>query len=63
MQEQKSEGWYKRQIPYMLEDFYKDVRREKLYEREDTISMKEFYQFLENWIDKHFSDGEEEIKK
>lgn len=38
----------------MLEDFYKDVRKERLFEKEDTMSMKDFYAFLDKWIEKHF---------
>lgn len=46
--------WYRKRIRGMLEDFYKDVQKERLFEKEETTTMKEFYEFLDNWIEKHF---------
>lgn len=53
------DDWYKKFVRNMLVDFYKDVAREGLFEREKTVSMKEFYEFLDKWIEKHFSTSEE----
>ncbi len=47
--------FYRKRIRGMLEDFYKDVQNARLFEREDTTTMKEFYEFLNNWIDKNFT--------
>lgn len=56
------DDWYRKRIREMLVDFYKDVATEGFFKREETTTLKEFYEFLDKWIDKHFpyEMGEEE---
>ena len=52
--------WWRKNLRGMLIDFYKDVRRDKLYEKEETTSLKEFYEYIDKWIDKHFAGSSKE---
>lgn len=61
-----NDRWYRRRIREMLIDFYKDVREERFFEKEEETTAKEFYEFLDEWILKHFpfemGENEEVLK-
>lgn len=46
--------YYRQRLRNMFTDFYKDVAHAGYFEKEKEISLKEFNDFIQKWVDKHF---------
>lgn len=46
--------FYRKRIREMLLNFYKDVATAGFFDKEKTMSLKEFNDFVDEWIEKHF---------
>lgn len=55
-----NEQQYRQKIREMLTDFYNDIENTGYCEKKEATSLHEFNQFVDEWIETHFTFVNEE---